>query len=507
MFILADIEWIEDKQGQKSLTQIAAEKVNENWETVDSFSEYIVYNKELFHKWNHMAYTGLAKEGVEHTKPFGVVMDNFFRWISDDDVLIWWHTDSEQYFRHLVKNHSVKEINNKIISIRNYVCTFFEQQIDKKTNPYVLAETAGIYTMPELQHCSSNDVRVLRELLRSINCNQEELILHSNDTEKFMASKIPNFVQMIGYLPYRYDPKTNMIHKKNCPLISEMEDELEGRSDLKKAVSKKYVPCDCCKKEYRHAFREKNRKSMMKEKYPYVYSPDSKVFHKYTCKAILSAKEIRGTWVYNNLIKSGRTPCKLCNPTRVDATNWFLSRKNKKEQRNLPKEVIKALNKRKLAIEEHRRKLALPKEEAEKEYALKRQNSANIIRNEALFNKQLSEAEIQDICVKTNPYYSFWVAKGYDTFHSYGCSKLNGLKNIRGFRTYEDAIDAGFKPCKKCKPTAKKNQKYSIPVNTCVRFDEKIHSVVCRNEAKLGKAASEEIIRLIENSLIRHIKI
>lgn len=274
-----------------------------------------------------------------------------------------------------------------------------------------------------------------------------------------------------------------MIHKKDCPLIAKVE-EFEGRSSITKAVKKKYTACECCKKEYNAILKEKKRNSIINIGAPYVYSPTSKVFHKCTCGAILSAKEVKGSKNYKSLISSGLKPCKLCNPSPDDARKWIFERYIRKNKKQLPKEVIKALNRRELALEERKRKLSLSKEESEKEFAIKRQENAIKVRSNLISNNQMSASEKKDIYIKTDPYYSFWVAHGYETFHSYGCPKLQGLKNIRGFRTYEEAVAAGYKPCKKCKPSNKKNQKYSIPVDTHIRIDEKLDDIekYCKEE-------------------------
>lgn len=74
----------------------------------------------------------------------------------------------------------------------------------------------------------------------------------------------------------------------------------------------------------------------------------------------------------------------------------------------------------------------------------------------------------------TGTVYGFLVGKGYDNFHIKSCPRLKALSGITGFKTYGDAISAGFTPCKTCKPTKKFNVNLSIPMTNRERSDEKV---------------------------------
>jgi len=470
VFVLADVEWIKVNDKKAFPTQLSAIKVDESWNIIDSFSSYINLENYGIRSCNHLAYTGASKEEIKTANNVVDVLEKIQNWLSDEDVLVWWYKDSYEYFNHWNRKFLKKKKLNRSIYISKYVCSLMELSENEKTNSYAVAERLGIDTNPELKHCSENDVRVMRELLQKAKCPQDNLVeTHEKNVKE---EKIRSF----EHLPYRYIRSTNTIHNKDCPQIFGFE-EVEGKSSMQKAVAKKYIPCDCCKKEFRVAAREIIQNKIMAKGSPYVYSPNSKVFHKCTCKAILASKEIKYSDNFRGLINTGLVPCKICNPTLEYSLESASFRNAKKKEKKISKDTLKAINRRKLAMEERQRKLCLPKEEKEKEIAVKRYEKARKVRENSVLNNQLTEEERKDIYVKTDTYYSFWVAKGYETFHSYGCSKLQGLKNLRGFRTYEEAIAAGYKPCKKCKPSAKKNQKYSIPVNTSVRFDEKIEDV------------------------------
>ena len=91
--------------------------------------------------------------------------------------------------------------------------------------------------------------------------------------------------------------------------------------------------------------------------------------------------------------------------------------------------------------------------------------------------ENLTESERNDIFTLTQPRFAFWVGQGYQSFHLHSCSKLHEVSNLKGFGTYQEAISAGYTPCKKCKPTSKHDVKYSIPITNRIRVDEKVEDL------------------------------
>lgn len=58
MFVLMDIEWIENRYHHINPTQIAAMRVDEQWNCQDQFYSRIYPRDNSFHNWKHMAYIG-----------------------------------------------------------------------------------------------------------------------------------------------------------------------------------------------------------------------------------------------------------------------------------------------------------------------------------------------------------------------------------------------------------------------------------------------------------------
>ena len=127
----------------------------------------------------------------------------------------------------------------------------------------------------------------------------------------------------------------------------------------------------------------------------------------------------------------------------------------------------------------------------------KRSAAALTTELEKLKKENLSEQEISDIYTLTQSGLAFWAGQGYQNFHLRGCSKLNGVSNLKGFKSYEKAVAAGYTPCKTCRPTHKHNLQLSIPINNECRHGEKIEFI-----APLCKAEGFTFLRSNNNAFI-----
>lgn len=450
MFVIADIEWMTNEEGHHSPTQLAAIRVDETWNEVDNFASLIRPRDSEFHDWRHVSYTGGKPTEFMYARNAHNVFDAFYDWLKDDDVILWWYDESIMIFKKLIGLILKKQTTHKMVELKEYVYEHLSGQANSRGNAYKIAEARGIDTHPHLKHNSANDARVVRALLETIELPQEILLVPLVKKEKPMKPS-----KQFSDLPYQYDPKTNTIHNKECPTLLIGDIETQGYENLKTPLRKQYKPCECCAEEYRTALRERNMDIIDRTQYTYIYSPESKVFHKYTCGLMLQARSILGTIKYDTVVKTGRTPCKVCNPTAQDVFRPLP-----------PQQKIARLKKKKLS--------AVSTDGVK---AIKRQRRALFERNQLLQNEGLTETEKNDAYTLTQPRFAFWVGQGYQTFHLRSCPKLKEVSNLRGFGTYKDAVRAGFTPCRKCKPTAKHDVVYSIPIKSHIRENEKIEDL------------------------------
>ena len=110
--------------------------------------------------------------------------------------------------------------------------------------------------------------------------------------------------------------------------------------------------------------------------------------------------------------------------------------------------------------------------------AIGRFNRAKQEREAAFKKGSLSDAEKSNIMALSQPGLAFWASKGYRTFHRRNCPQITGLNQLVGFPRYQDAVRAGYCPCRHCKPSLKQDVVYSIPITNKKRAGESVETLV-----------------------------
>ena len=463
MFVIADMEWIEEENGYWYPTQLAATKVDADWNQEDVFAAFIKPQNTANLDWSHVAYTGGTASDFLNAKSSANVLIDFMGWLDDDDIIIWWHDASLSLFKVLLES-TVKDTRKpKMLYISEHLKSFLFSNGIRKHSPYYAAEAVGVDTQPALSHYSPNDVRVIFQLLSRLQYPQQYLL-----TPPPRSCPEPMTQITKGYdpvLPYQCHRPTRIVHVKGCNATSPYDTNTTGINLLDTALQQGYKPCSCCRDEFktlqRAREREHNLSILNNSQCAYFYADGSDVFHKYSCHLLLSAKKLTGIAKYDTVLRKGKIPCKRCNPGRDDEIPFFsapsatVSEKSKKAAANphLSKEEIRALN---------------------------RQKAANYERVRRLSDDALSDTEKSDIYTLTQPRYAFWAAQGYRTFHLRSCSKLQNLTSLKGFSTYQEAISSGHAPCKTCKPTPKHDALFSVPITSQTREAESKESIMLK---------------------------
>ena len=285
--------------------------MDEDWNEIDSFNSLIRPRDGAFHDWKHMAYRAGTPTEYLYARNVFSVLGAFVKWLDQDDVILWWHSDSQKLFKKLEKCVLKRSNTQRARCLNEYVHAFLGDESKTVGGPYHLALSFGVPVDMSRTHCSDNDVYVLRKLLQAIEFPQKNLELPLVKQERPITLK-----SMDAELPYQYDVKMNRVHQRDCELIHYVQ--TKGLQTLKSSVQHGYKPCKCCSGEFRASLRERNRSTLERIDYTYTYTPNSKVFHKYSCKTMLSASTIMGTRKYEAVVATGRVPCKLCKPTPDD---------------------------------------------------------------------------------------------------------------------------------------------------------------------------------------------
>ena len=90
MYVLIDMEWVTNRHGNHWPTQLAAIRVDEEWQTVDSFSVLFRPKDITFQKWDHMAFSGWTRDNFLNADSLYPALDAFEHWLQPEDILCWW---------------------------------------------------------------------------------------------------------------------------------------------------------------------------------------------------------------------------------------------------------------------------------------------------------------------------------------------------------------------------------------------------------------------------------
>lgn len=422
MYVLADLEWVENKDKRRSFTQIAMVRVDENWQPLQNFYSRIRPRDSSFYQWDHMAFSGGSQEDFLNAPDTLHVFSDVTKWLRPDDEICWWSADSMDRFRNWIPG-----IRNKQLVLAERIANYLQEY--HGISPYCLAKRLFL-RKPLPKHDSRNDVEMMRSLLHHIH--------FPHPVPPYISKTWESDPTFSKNLVYTADIETNKIHKKGCSRIPENGD-LRSYFELTRPVGKGYIPCGCVKDEFRAAMRQRNQLIIDRSEYNFLYSPDSEVFHLRKCKIMLAAREIKGTVRYRTCLETGRYPCRICNPMPEHDPGFHV------RATELTQAEQRAVNRLKQAQQE---------------------------RNAISQKQGLTKTQRDALYTLSQPGYAFFAAEGYDSFHLRNCKKLSGLADLQGFAHYDHALEEGYRPCKYCKPTDAHDVFVSLPIFTKERDND-----------------------------------
>lgn len=492
MYVLVDFEWIQRGEHIKP-TQLAAIRVDENWNTISEFSGIFMHKKISSSDWAHIAYTGVSATDVENGEDKKTLIRRFYRWIKDDDILLFWHYETKHVF---IKQF--EEIVQELKKLRMYHLrvTLKESYGISTPNPYITATELNLDVDFIQCHNSVYDLLITQKTLKIIAPNQSVL---SENLEKYKEITLikpkknpdPHPLPRTGYV---YNTKTKELHRSSCSkaIIDDHTKKYKFKH-ISHLITIKCNLCDCCKKEYLLNTRKYNEKILNNPQYNYFFGKYNNAFHTKDCHHAHSLRNIVGVGNYETAINYGKVPCKICNPinsTPVKSSNAKPNPTVKKKAKNKSNKIIKnePQNPKTPSI-----------------YSLKPMSRAIILQERAKEDRRrmmnaenLSNQQKKDIITLTKTSYAFWAGKGFQTFHRKGCIKIKSLSEIQGFSTYEEAIRMGYKPCKQCKPSQKYNVTLSIPIDSKINENECMEDAIrlCKERNLSYSIEDEKIIHI-----------
>ena len=102
MFVLMDMEWIENKRHFFCPTQISAMRVDSRWICIDRYDALIKPYDSSCRQWDHITYSGAEPEAFLSADQGPLVFINLYKWFHEDDVLCWWGEQQALVFQNVV---------------------------------------------------------------------------------------------------------------------------------------------------------------------------------------------------------------------------------------------------------------------------------------------------------------------------------------------------------------------------------------------------------------------
>lgn len=452
MIVLMDLEWVTNAAQRTWPTQLAAMRVDNAWNPISTFHSLCRPLNASFQQWDHVAYAGAEPQDFLHAPPAEEVFRLFRRWLNPDDVLLWWNVEAPMQFTQMMAAMCFPKLKNKKQQAKYAFQAFVNDGYPTQGGLYHLADVRQIPLL-QPEHCAVNDVCMLQRLLQKVGFRVE--YLHRQIPGKNGVAPPPpppdesafHFLIVID---------AAVVHKRDCSLLPDHAATIACKN-LAECTKYRVRPCTaCCRQEWTEYIVQRNADTMKRSKCSFFFLPTGRVFHRAGCHTVLHSRvHPKGVVRYETCLKSGRAPCRICNPAPPDAPASVSSSPEKKE----------SSKQRRLSATEKR--------------ALKRFRQASQERAQ-LNTSAMTAQEKTDAYTLTTTSYAFWAAPGYDSFHMRNCVKLNGLRGLRGFPRFSDAVHAGFKPCRQCRPSARQDAVLSVPIHNQERQSENAADIIAR---------------------------
>ena len=418
MFVIADIEWIGGLNNKIIPTQIAAAKVDADWNIIRSFHSCTSI-KPFNYSSESVSLNGYSEENFQKAESPDIIINNFCRWLEDDDILCWWVDSSERAFKIITHKYLNRnsQWQHRIISL----------QIKNELENAGIS-SPGLYGTGKIldvnnnliPHFSTDDVELLIRILKKLNIKSDSFKQRLSEPieEKKVIRNLSYDMVLSGYIsPTEYNRFI-----------------LNKRKDI-----------------------------------AYIRASDSDIFHRADCHLPIRSRNLEMYIRFQSCLKKGLKPCKCCCPTK---SNEKLQPGKKKHSRRLRKEIdlgYKFYNKPGVTLSDltgrhydvPQRTLSKPEKAAVKRYL-----SAKKARSIISGNNNLTKQEKVDLLTLSRTDCCFWSGRGYGTFHLRNCTKLKDLTDIVGFSCMSQAIHEGYRPCKICKPSNKHDIELTMPYFT-----------------------------------------
>jgi hypothetical protein len=249
VYVLVDIEWVGDRASGREITQIAASRVSEGWESTAEFSCLVCPMDAEKCDWAHVAYRGYTPDEFLNGDSEAASLRRFAEFLQDDDVLCIWAGGAKYLLREKYAVYIGEQLPNRCVCVNNKVCGKAQNLGVQALEMYAVAEALGLDT-PASKHCSVCDLVVLRALLATLNVKQKKKAqtVQAHSVKKVVSNRERN-IDILARAAYHFvfTPNSEVFHRPTCNLVLRAND-IRGCVYYENAV-KKRRPCKRCKPE------------------------------------------------------------------------------------------------------------------------------------------------------------------------------------------------------------------------------------------------------------------
>ncbi len=238
MLVLLDIEWIQNQKNQPELTQIAAARVDEQWNPVENFTQIICPSDPDSVDWDHMAYCGYEKSQFLAACAERDAAVLFQQWLLPDDQVCLWSHSAKQVFRKKWIQIFGHGFGQPGIKFMNYILYQKIHQHGLSANSFYEAARLTGSDDTLTAHCAEDDVVLMRRIMEHFAVDPRTVLGIKNPLaqRKKWLEKSP--------FTYFYTASSEVFHIHSCPVLLRAS-ELMGCATYKTAIRHRR-PCKLC---------------------------------------------------------------------------------------------------------------------------------------------------------------------------------------------------------------------------------------------------------------------
>ena len=245
MFVVLDMEWVEDAAGYRSLTQLYAARVDEGWNTVRSFDALVRPQRPQTAPWEHVAFNGYAPEEFCAAGAEGECVERFFRWLQPGDTLCCWQFETKNTLEALFRRSFSGPFSVTVLCMNKKVRAIAERRGIRCFSLYQIAEAAGL-PVPAPEHRSGNDVSVMQALFRALDLPQQAPQIQTAKPPLSRQARNEKIIAASSYT-YLFSPASAVFHCRTCKQLLRVKNLLG--TVYYETAAKKRRPCKLCHPE------------------------------------------------------------------------------------------------------------------------------------------------------------------------------------------------------------------------------------------------------------------